>query len=331
MLVIITLIFIVHFILFYSVFRIQNMIIGFLYDNNSAYYTLIETIMRTKYDSLTKTLGPLAARLVLTLYEHQRPVFHASEAEKILGDEQKAKRVVSRLVRHGIATRLKPGMFRLVPFELGFEREHLGNPYVVAREIAMSARARARKDLPIDYYLSHGSAFTLHQMTTQPQLIIYTSSPRLIRSRMIHGTEFRFVRCKMSHLFGIEETWVEKNERVRVSDLERTLLDGLKQPDYCGGLTEVAKAFSIKRNAIKPEKLVEYALKMDIGAVTRRLGFVMEVHRIGSEALLNILRSKLTATYHLLDPEVPAAGKYLAKWRLRLNVSEEELRTTAVT
>lgn len=267
----------------------------------------------------------MAAHLVLALHENQRPVFYVKEAEKILGDPLRARRVVSRLVHQGIATRLKPGLFRLVPFELGFEREHLGNPYVVAREIAISARAHRLKKLPGDYYLSHGSAFTLHQMITQPLLIVYTSSPRLIRSRTIQGTEFRFVRCKTSHLFGIEEAWVDKNEKVRVSDPERTLLDGLKQPNYCGGITEVAKGLSIKRGVIKPDKLVEYALKLDVGSVTRRLGFLMDLYQLGSDEMLKRLKLKLTATYHLLDPDVPAGGKYQSKWKLRLNVSEEEL------
>ena len=59
-------------------------------------------------------------------------------------------------------------------------------------------------------------------MVTQPQLIVYVSSPRMMRSRIIQGTEFRFVRCKKNDLFGITEMWIDKNEKVRVSDLERT-------------------------------------------------------------------------------------------------------------
>lgn len=289
--------------------------------------------MHLKYEKISKTLGPLAAQLVLTLYENQRPVFHAVEAEKILGDQAKAKRVLSRLVDHGIATRLKPGIFRLVPFELGFEKEYLGNPYVVAREIAMSSHIRAgsKKKQPEDYYLSHGSAFSIHQMTTQPNLMIHTSSPRLIRSCTIQGTEFHFVRCKPEHLFGLDEGWVEKSERVRVSDLERTLLDGLKQPGYCGGLTEVAKGMAMKRSQFNPQKLVEYALRLDIGAVVRRLGFMMELYQIGSEEHFTGLQAKLTTTHQLLDPDLPAEGKFQSRWKLRLNVPIEELRTVGST
>jgi len=39
------------------------------------------------------------------------------------------------MVNRGVVTRLKAGLFILVPFELGREREYLGNPFVVAREL----------------------------------------------------------------------------------------------------------------------------------------------------------------------------------------------------
>ncbi len=270
--------------------------------------------MQTKSNNIPKTLGPLAAQLIMTLYSRNRPVFHFQEAAEILGGRAPASKVLAQLVHHGVATRLKPGTFRLVPFELGFEREYLGNPYIVARELAKG-----------DYYLSYGSAFDLHQMVTQPQLIVYVSSPRMIRSRTIQGTEFRFVRCKNDALFGITEIWIDKNEKVRVSDLERTLLDGLKQPAYCGGFSEVAKAFSIKRETIDPQKLIEYAVKLDVGAVNRRLGYLMELYQIGSPIHWKSLQATLTLTYQLLDSELPSEGRHIAKWRLKLNIPQEEL------
>ena len=267
-----------------------------------------------------KTLGPLAAYLVATLYSRNRPIFHFQEAEGILGGHGPASKVLAQLINNSVAIRLKAGIFRLIPFEMGFEREYLGNTYVVARELAQSGH----KGMEEEYYLSHGSAFELHQMVTQPQLIVYVSSPRMIRSQVIQETEFRFVRCKTGDLFGITEMWVDKNEKVEVSDLERTLLDGLKLPAYCGGFSEVAKGFSIKHQAIDPQKLIDYAVKLDVGAVNRRLGYLMELYNIGSRIHWQFLQTTLTDTYQLLDPELPAEGHHIAKWRLRLNVPPEE-------
>jgi predicted transcriptional regulator of viral defense system len=277
--------------------------------------------MNSNDDHLLKTLGPLAARLVATLYSHNRPIFHFQEAEDILNGRATASKVLAQLIRHGVAVRLKPGSFRLVPFELGFEREYLGNPYIIARELVLRAGQGANDS----YYLSHGSAFDLHQMVTQPQLVVYVSAPKMMRSRMIQGTEFRFVRCKPQHLFGLTEMWVDKNEKVCVSDLERTLLDGLKQPAYCGGFSEVAKGFSIKHQDINPQKLIDYAVQLDVGVVIRRLGYLMELYQIGEPAQWEILQARLTSTYQLLDPELPAEGRHIVKWRLKLNIPQDEL------
>ena len=142
---------------------------------------------------------------------------------------------------------------------------------------------------------------------------------------IIQGTEFRFVRCKKSDLFSITEMWLDKHEKVRVSDLERTLLDGLRHPAYCGGFSEVAKGFSMKPHEIDPQKLIDYALILDVGAVNRRLGYLMELYQIGLPIHWKFLQTTLTATYQLLDPELPAEGPHTARWRLRLNIPPEEL------
>src|SRR3990167_416910 len=148
--------------------------------------------LHSNNNEILKTLGPTAARLVATLYDRNRPIFHFQEAAEILGGRAPAASALSQMIRNGVASRLKSRTFRLVPFELGFEREYLGNPYLVARELILSGH----KGIKEKYYLSYGSAFDLHQMVTQPQLIVYVSSPRMMRARTIEGTEFRFVRCK---------------------------------------------------------------------------------------------------------------------------------------
>ena len=264
----------------------------------------------------TKTLGTQSARLVALLYERGQSLFTHSDVQEITGLSAKsARNLMVGLVNRGLATRLKPGLFILVPFELGRERDYLGNPYVVARELA---------DTP-DYYISCASAMDLHQMVTQPQLTVFVTSPKAIRPRTVLGTEFRFVRCKKDDMFGVMEQWVTKTEQIRVSDLERTVIDGLKHPDHCGGFTEVAKGFWMRRESIQPDKLADYALKLDVGAVIRRLGFLLETFEVPAVDEIKRLRADLTSTYVLLDPLMPAEGSYQARWRLRVNVEPEEL------
>jgi predicted transcriptional regulator of viral defense system len=280
--------------------------------------------MRTKYFDvpMPKTLGSQAARLLEELYETGRTIFSVRDVQEITGLTAKsAANLAGKLVLRGVASRLKPGRFILVPFELGREREYLGNPYLVARALAGDHQ----------YFLSHASAMDMHRMVTQPQLVVYTSSPFPLRGRTILGTEFRFVRCKREHLFGLTELWIDKTEKVVVSDLERTVIDGLKQPEYCGGVVEVAKGYWMRRPDMNTARLVEYALRLGVGAVIRRLGFVLETYGVQDLSEIERLRGRLTETYHLLDPTLPAEGRRVARWRLRVNVSAEEMEAARST
>jgi predicted transcriptional regulator of viral defense system len=251
-----------------------------------------------------KTLGPQAAKLIALLHERSRTVFRLADVRKITGlSEASARSFVRKLVNRGVAARLKPGLFVLVPFELGRERQYLGSPLIVAREI-MSGAA---------YYLSHGTAMEVHGMVTQPQLVITVSTPKPRRP------------LQRRHLFGLTEHWVTKQENVRVSDPERTIIDGLKQPQYCGGLTEVAKGLWMRRQDLQVENLVAYAKRIRVGAVARRLGFLLETYDMAGQQDLERLRRGLTATFVRLDPVLPAEGKRLQRWRVQLNVDPKEL------
>jgi len=271
--------------------------------------------MRYKNNKL-KTLGPQAAHLVTTLYEQNRPMFRLKEVQKILHlDEASSRNFVRKLVNREVVTRLKPGLFILVPFELGKECEYMGDPLVVAREI-MGGKG---------YYLSHSTAMESYGMLTQPQLVIYVTNLKPRRPINVLGIEFRFIHSQKKFFFGLIDHWVTKQEKVRVSDLERTVIDGLKQPEYCGGLTEVAKGLWMRHQDINISRLIEYAVKIGVGAVIRRLGFLLEIYKIGTPEDWKLLQSYLTETYVRLEPLLPPEGKFLRKWRLQLNISPEEL------
>ena len=274
------------------------------------------------YNKNTKTLGPQAARLVTTLYDENRAIFRLKDIQKILSlNDANARNFVRKLVDRGVVTRLKPGLFILVPFELGKEKEYAGNPFVLARELVNGG----------DYYLSHGTAMEIHGMVTQPRLVVHISTPQKIRSIHVMGTEFRFIPCKREWFFGLIDHWATKQEKVVVSNLERTIIDSLRQPEHCGGVIEAAKGIWMRREAIQIDLLIEYALKINVGAVIRRLGYIMELYEIGSQEERKILSDHLTDTYVKLDSVLPAEGKFVRKWRLQLNVHPDELLSVVRT
>jgi predicted transcriptional regulator of viral defense system len=87
----------------------------------------------------------------------------------------------------------------------------------------------------------------------------------------------------------------------------------------------------MRRKDMDLQRLVDYALRLELGAVIRRLGYLLEVYDLGSTPQRMALQNALTATYSLLDPLLPREGKYLSRWKLRLNVTREEIEAVRTT
>ncbi len=263
-----------------------------------------------------KTLGTRSARLVVALYDSEREIFSLADVQEILGVPPASARSLLRdLVKRGLVTRLKPGLFQLVPLQLGSERIYVGNPYIVGHELAGGR----------EYYISHSSAMDIHGMVTQPQLVVFLSVLRTRRPLLVHGTQYRFVRIQKKHFFGMKEHWVDKQHKVIVSDLEKTVIDGLKQPEYCGGISEVAKGFWMRHSDIKVDVLIDYALDLGIQAVIKRLGYLLELYNCAEPYMVARLQSLVSRPYSLIEPAFPNEGEHSARWKLRLNVDPNEL------
>ncbi len=279
-------------------------------------------LMSTNHNPGLKTVGPRMAQLLTALHDRSQTTFTLRDVQSITGLRSSlASSLIHKAAKRGLVSRLKRGVFVIVPAELGSTTEYSGNPYLVARQLAGDA----------PYFISHASAMELHRMVTQPQLVVFVSSTKRIPNRTLQGTEFRFVLVKATHFFGATKHWVTKQEFVHVSDLERTIIDGLRQPEYCGGVADVAKALWMRHQDIETAKLVDYALRLRVGAVTRRLGYLLDLYAIAPEAQLRMLRDVLTDTYVRLDPTLPMEGLHVARWRLQLNITPQELQAIRAT
>jgi len=105
-------------------------------------------------------------------------------------------------------------VFVIVPPELGSTSEYAGDPFLTAKSLTGGAPC----------FISHASAMEIHRMVTQPQLAVFASSSKRLRSRTVHGTQFRFVYVQPEYYFGTMKHWVTKQESVEISDLERTVI-----------------------------------------------------------------------------------------------------------
>lgn len=270
----------------------------------------------------SKALGEAEARFLTALASSDRTIFTTADARRASGKSVPATNsLVSGLLKKKWLMRLNRGVYLIVPLSAGEAAEYSENWYVVARHLIE----------PAPYYLSHFSALEIHEMTTQPVLTVYIATPVRRITKEIAGATYRFVMVGPDDLWGAEEVWVTPSERVKVSDLERTILDCLDRPDLSGGIIEVARGLWTVRDRIDLPKLVQYTARLGRKSVAKRLGFVLDTFGLGGPEAQAGLRGLVTESYALLDPTLPATGRYIGKWRVRANIDTDELKSATTT
>jgi predicted transcriptional regulator of viral defense system len=180
--------------------------------------------------------------------------------------------------------------------------------------------------------ISQWSALNHHGLTEQipRQVFVLTTTevsvPRKRTSESaegrggypVNGTVYQFVQVRPERYFGVERVWMG-DARVSITDLERTLLDGLAMPQYCGGFGEVIHAFGEAMDRLDVERIAEYAQRLGL-AVAKRAGWVLE--RQGCAAShLDELAALPIKGHRKLDPTGPRKGAYNNRWMLQENLT----------
>lgn len=266
-----------------------------------------------------KTLGKVSAKLVDTLYKRGRMIFSLKEACNILDyDIDLTKKLLYRMRERNLVVGLKAGKYILVPE--GVRGPYIGNWYVAAKEVSNSS----------EYYISHYSAMAIHNMLTQPLVRVYISSPKRQVPPKGLKDRFKFIYVKSEKIWGIENNWATKTDNIRVSDIERTIIDGLWRPQYSGGITEVAKGIWIKKDEIDTNKLLQYIIKFNKKIVAKRLGYILEIIEKGGN-IISDLKNYINKRYDVLDPTLPVKQTFKNNWFLRANINPEEIKSIILT
>ena len=269
-----------------------------------------------------KTLGAEGARLLTGLAGQGKMVFSIEDALGLSGKSYaNTVQTLRRLTKAGWLVKLNAGKYAIVPLQAGDEAVPAASRLVIARELVGAA----------PYYVSHDSALEVHNMLTRPVTTVTVTTTRRLLNRTVLRVPYRFVAAKPENLWGYGPEWVTADEQVQVSDLERTILDGLARPDLCAGVSEVATGLWVRKEDINWEKLVSYTHRLGKQAVAKRLGYLLELFGLVPAPILEELHDLVGPSYAPLDPLLPVEGPYLARWRLRINLDPEALKNSAST
>ena len=112
--------------------------------------------------------------------------------------------------------------------------------------------------------------------------------------------------------------------------MEKTIVDCLFKPEYAGGTVEVAKAIYASKTKINFDTLLEYSIKFNSQAVIKRLGFLLELLKIENPIIEELQKIK-TASYVVLDTELPKEGKRNSRWSVQKNIDTDTILNAIIT
>jgi predicted transcriptional regulator of viral defense system len=115
---------------------------------------------------------------------------------------------------------------------------------------------------------------------------------------------------------GIIETEGPEGEKLRVTNIERTLIDVTVRPFYAGGVFEVLKAFKLAKDRVSINRLAVMLKKIGyIYPYHQAIGFYLEKSGVYKESAINIFR-KIDMNYDFYLTYQMKGKAYSKDWRL---------------
>ena len=231
------------------------------------------------------------------------PVFTFRDALEVSGFDRGYLRVVLHMLeRRGWVERIERGKYVILPLEAEKGRFTLHEFVVGSVLVEPSA-------------IAYWSALHYHGLTEQIPNVVFvqTTCRKKRRELVVFGVRYRVVRVVRRKFFGFEPLWIE-GMRVHVTDREKTILDCLDKPQYCGGVVEVYEA--LVGGEFDAGRLSEYLKRFGSGAVAKRLAYLAGLVGFDVEVPRELIKKGVVP----LDPTMPRRGKVDHRLKLLVNV-----------
>ncbi|MEZ4503576.1 MAG: hypothetical protein R3C39_13195 [Dehalococcoidia bacterium] len=142
---------------------------------------------------------------------------------------------------------------------------------------------------------------------------------RGLRTWVVAATRYQVVSIVKGRFFGVTDVWMDERNRVSVFDRERALLDAFQHFHVFGSLSVGLGILDDHLGDLDVDRLVHHAIRLDVTAVVKRLGWALE--RLGApERALQPLLTYPARGDAPLDPGRPPRGHHDRRWQVIENL-----------
>jgi predicted transcriptional regulator of viral defense system len=259
----------------------------------------------------------MSSEMLMKLNEffHKNPVFTSEEfAQYLVSRGEVGPRTQETLLAYykktGRILGVKRGLYAVIPAWADPDSYPV-DPFLVA--------AKLTSDAVLSYHTAlelHGRAYSVQDHFT------YSASHPLstftFRSYLFRGAKFPEALCRVGKEgFGVLIT-ERAGMKIKVTSLERTLVDVLDRPSLSGSWEEIWRSLE-SVEFFDLEKVVEYALLLENATTAAKVGFFLEQHReplMVEEHHLKSLNQLRPRQPHYLDRSRRKSGRLVSRWNL---------------
>lgn len=179
--------------------------------------------------------------------------FSRQDVVALTGNEQAAHSMLHDYLNCGYIERIRRDLYTAISFET---KQSVANRFVIATHIADDA------------CVSHHSAFEYYGYANQVFYEIYVTTASRFSDFNYDGVTFRRVSPRIKS--GIDTT----NTGIRITDLERTVIDSIYGFDKFGGLEELLRCLMLVAT-LRTDKLIVYLDAYEQANLYQKAGFIL--------------------------------------------------------
>ena len=167
------------------------------------------------------------------------PVFSIGDLNTLTNNEKTSYSQLNRLMKKGLIKKVRNNIYSVVNPTTGLI---VATRYQIACAITNTA------------YLSHRSAFEYYGLTNQAFYEIYVSSETKFNHFEYDNVHYKYVNSRMRE--GVVEA--RNTSGVRITDLERTVIDSIRDYNKIGGFEEVLNEEMLEKREVINDTIKRY-------------------------------------------------------------------------
>ncbi len=227
------------------------------------------------------------------------PVFTIAEVEMLTGNLKTAYSQLDRLMKKGMVRKIRKNIYSAM--------NPVTNQIVATRyQIACAITETA--------YISHHSAFEYYGLANQVFYEVYVSSETKFNSFEYDQVTYKYVSSRMNE--GIVEA--KNTTGVRITDLERTVIDCIRDYNKIGGFEELLNCLEGIRY-LDEGKLAKYLELYNTQGLYQRAGYLLQHYQKEmqlSNDFINSCKERIGKSKRYLLNETMEGNIYNREWGL---------------